>query len=519
MKRFAPKSLLGQVTLVLALALLVAQAVSVIALYRASEKRRDASAVNSIALRLIAETAGRDRAGELRRRAAERRLRPRLEQRRTRQLERLAEGTIPFAPGSANTPPLSEVRRGGGLSFARLMRLSLQRSEESPVALEATRVARYETALSEVLEEQDVPAGEIRIARRRAGDDPHVSRIINEMRAPPFRNWDDRILLVAAIENVDGPGWLTVRLPEPKKETGGLPLILAQTLVLFVVLMVALYLVLRRLTRPLAQLTERVDDFSKAPDQAVQLEETGPSDTRQLIAAHNAMEARIAALLDEKDVMLGAIGHDLKTPLAALRVRIESVPDEAQRARMADSIEDITRTLDDILSLARVGRRGNTNGDRAEPVDVRALADSVVEEFEDLGDPVSFDEGDGPTKRLVAHVQVTWLKRALRNLVSNAVRYGGSARVSVSKTTQEGRAFFVLRVEDDGPGIDEDQIANMLEPFTRGEESRNRSTGGAGLGLTLARAIAEAHDGALVLANRRDGETVKGLVAEIRIPE
>ena len=91
--------------------------------------------------------------------------------------------------------------------------------------------------------------------------------------------------------------------------------------------------------------------------------------------------------------------------------------------------------------------------------------------------------------------------------------------MSVPKTTHKGRAFLALRVEDDGPGIDEDQIASMLEPFTRGEESRNRSTGGAGLGLTLARAIAAAHDGALVLANRREGEAVKGLVAEIRIPE
>ena len=187
------------------------------------------------------------------------------------------------------------------------------------------------------------------------------------------------------------------------------------------------------------------------------------------------------------------------------------MPDEAQRARMADSIEDITRTLDDILSLARVGRAGE---DEREAVDITALADSVVEEFEDLGEPVTTELADGPAPRIVAAVQVTWLKRALRNLVSNAVRYGECARVSVRREVGQKAGVVVLSVEDDGPGIAQDDIADMLEPFTRGDVSRNRSTGGAGLGLTLARAIAEAHGGSLKLENRKEG----GLKAEIRIP-
>jgi len=112
--------------------------------------------------------------------------------------------------------------------------------------------------------------------------------------------------------------------------------------------------------------------------------------------------------------------------------------------------------------------------------------------------------------RLVAQIQVTWIKRALRNLTSNAVRYGETAELSVLQ--EDGMA--VLRVDDHGPGIAPEQIADMLEPFTRGEASRNRATGGAGLGLTLARAIAEAHGGELVLTNRLEG----GLRAQIRLP-
>ncbi len=249
-----------------------------------------------------------------------------------------------------------------------------------------------------------------------------------------------------------------------------------------------------------------MEQFDAAHPDATPLAAEGPQDIQRLIAAQNAMEARIGTLLEEKDVMLGAIGHDLKTPLAALRVRIETVENADERTKMAAGIEDITRSLDDILSLARIGR------DAAPPerTNITALVASVVEEYEDRGMAVAFDG----TNRVVAPVHVTWLRRALRNLISNAVRYAGSAQVAM----REDSGQLVLRVDDDGPGIPADRIADMLEPFTRGEASRNRATGGAGLGLTLARAIAQQHGGTLVLANREeDGRTV-GLRAELRLP-
>ncbi|HUQ13730.1 MAG TPA: ATP-binding protein, partial [Novosphingobium sp.] len=191
------------------------------------------------------------------------------------------------------------------------------------------------------------------------------------------------------------------------------------------------------------------------------------------------------------------------TPLAALRVRIESVEDDTERGRMAATIEDIVRSLDDILTLARVGRPS----DLPEPTELSALAAAVVEEYEDLGEPVTLAESG----RLVAPVRAAWLRRGLRNLVDNALRYGVRARVSLSR--DEGCA--VIRVEDDGPGLPESEIERMMEPFTRMEASRNSMTGGAGLGLTLARAIAEQHGGTLNLTNRADDA---GLVATIRLP-
>ena len=120
----------------------------------------------------------------------------------------------------------------------------------------------------------------------------------------------------------------------------------------------------------------------------------------------------------------------------------------------------------------------------------------------------------GEAQRMVMPLRATWLRRALRNLVSNALRYGSRARVTLRREDNEA----VLVVEDDGPGIPEHEIARMLEPFTRLEASRNSATGGAGLGLTLARAIADQHAGSLVLANRQQGGETKGLTATLRLP-
>jgi signal transduction histidine kinase len=318
-------------------------------------------------------------------------------------------------------------------------------------------------------------------------------------------------LIIASIHQPDGQ-WLTTRLIRPGGEQHILSSLLWQTLFLYVVLVSAVALIVRRITRPLAALTRRLEEFARDRTLEGQLSPSGPDDIRRLFTAHNAMETRIARLLDEKDVMLGAIGHDLKTPLAALRVRIESVESDADRAPMAAGIEDINRTLDDILSLARVGRPT----DPLEPTELGALVGAVVDEYEDMGEPVTLEHGE----RIVLPLRATWLRRALRNLASNAVRYAGSARVTLHRQDAgSGPGFAVLVVEDDGPGIPDADIERMVEPFTRLEASRNTGTGGAGIGLTLARAIAEQHGGSLTLANRRSPDgTVIGLTATIRLP-
>jgi signal transduction histidine kinase len=458
--RLWPRSLLGQMLFAVAAALLVAQAISTYLLVLSQEQRRETGAANGLAFQLISE--------------------PSFEYRRP-------EGRLPQ-----------------GVVERRDQRNWFERSAASPLRPGEVRDAEREKLLHAILLEQGVDPAELVVTTRPVIEDEYVtSRLRERQRWRGETDWTSRELIVAGLKRRGEAEWTIARVPVPSAELGALGGIIGQTLILYLVLVGGLGLLLRRITRPLAALTTRVEHFANTREAHGQLEPDGPDDTRRLIAAHNAMEARIAALLDEKDVMLGAIGHDLKTPLAALRVRIESVEDEAERARMAASIEDITRTLDDILSLARIGRAT----DQPENTEMGALAASVVEEFEDMDEDVML----GVTDRIALPVRITWLRRALRNLIANALRYGGGrARVSL---VREG-GMLAIGVEDDGPGIPENELCAMLEPFRRGDPSRNKETGGAGLGLTLARAIAEQHGGTLVLANRAEG----GLRAEIRLP-
>jgi signal transduction histidine kinase len=233
------------------------------------------------------------------------------------------------------------------------------------------------------------------------------------------------------------------------------------------------------------------------------VEPRGPGDLKRAIEAFNAMNARVSALLDEKDRMLGAIGHDLRTPLASLRLRAEAIEEGETRDRIIAITEEMTAMLEDILVLARSGRL------REPPrrVDVAALAETVADQFAELGADVTF-AGEG---RAVASVRSDLLRRALRNLVDNAVKYGGSAEVRVAAGAD---GAVRIEVADRGPGLPPDQLARAAEPFYRAEESRSRSTGGAGLGLAIAHAVAESHGGALTLANREGG----GLVAALTLP-
>ena len=478
MKRLLPKSLLGQVTLAVALTLFLVQGANAVFAWNIEKDRVETALVNTLGLRLIASQRLRD--------SDDANLVVRLDPRPPRQFEQR---------DGAPRPPRRGGRRFSGTDFTRAETFETMPSDRP--------LPELEERLAETLRNNGREFTELRIVARPVSADPVAQRFLRRLAMRRGLREDDIPDEIAVAGVTDGTRWDIVRAPiRPPHRHFGPVFPMARAALLTALLCFVLWLVLRRITGPLAQLTKRTERFSQKPGASEPMEPSGPEDVRRLIAAHNAMEARIGAMLDEKDVMLGAIGHDLKTPLAALRVRVEGVENETARARMVDSIEDITRTLDEILLLARIGR----NDRPAERTDLFAVLVSLVEEFEDMEQPVMLLDG----QRLAAPIHLTWLKRGLRNLISNALRYGGTAEVQL---TREG-AQAVISVEDDGPGIPEDRIADMLEPFARGEASRNRATGGAGLGLTIARAVAEQHGGSLILANRNQG----GLRAELRLP-
>jgi signal transduction histidine kinase len=277
-------------------------------------------------------------------------------------------------------------------------------------------------------------------------------------------------------------------------------LVLAEVILFALVLAVTLTLAMRfaRPMQELASASERIGaDRSASP-----IAERGPPDIRAAIHSFNAMTKRVSDLLREKDGMLGAIGHDLRTPLASLRIRAESVEPLSERRKIIETLDDMSLMVDEILDLARLGH----SGEPFVPVDIAALADAVVEEFRDLGKNATFV--DAP--RTVLRVQPLLTKRLLRNLVENAIKFADSARVSIEATERT----VALCVADDGPGIGPEALERVFEPFYRLENSRSRTTGGAGLGLSIAQGIARNQGAELVLENGHS----KGLVARVVWP-
>jgi len=253
--------------------------------------------------------------------------------------------------------------------------------------------------------------------------------------------------------------------------------------------------------RPLKRLERAADalgrDLSGPP-----LEENGPREVRQAARAFNTMQTRLASFMDERLRILSAVSHDLKTPITRLKMRAELLADERQRDKILADLDDMETLLAATLDFLR----GEARSEAGVPVDVDALLASIADDFGDMGQSVEWTGGvDAP---LVARPQA--LKRCLTNLIENAVFYGGGARVSAVDTADA----LVIHIDDGGPGIADTDLEALFEPFRRGETSRNRATGGVGLGLAIARNLARAHGGEVRLANRAEG----GLRASVTLP-
>jgi signal transduction histidine kinase len=256
----------------------------------------------------------------------------------------------------------------------------------------------------------------------------------------------------------------------------------------------------RRVVRPISQLAAAATQAAQG-GAAPRVPEEGPDDVRSAARAFNAMTDQVTRTLESQRQLLSAVGHDLRTPITALRINSEFIEEPELRERIQKNLEELQELTEAVLSAGR-----GAGGEQKRKIDLAALVESLCTDLDELGEAVSWHV------RAAAPVSCrpNEIRRAVRNLIENAIAYGNKAQVRLSDTPES----YEIVVEDEGPGIPEHDRARVFEPFVRLEASRNTETGGSGLGLTLVKAIAEGHGGKIELENRIE----RGLRARLSLP-
>jgi len=302
--------------------------------------------------------------------------------------------------------------------------------------------------------------------------------------------WSDAITIGYKFPDV---GWLVLRAAQPRLRPWHSP-----TFLLAFVLMTAAAAVLslwavRRLTGPVSLLAEAAERLGRDVN-APPLPETGPEEVVRAAAAFNTMAGRIRRFVQDRTFLLTAIGHDLRTPITRLKLRAEFIEDDEQRGKFMADLDE----LDAMVASTLVFGRDTADTEPAVAFDMVALLRTVLDDAADArpdkAERLSFS---GPS-HLTVTGRILALKRSFMNLVGNALKYGDAARMTLQ--TRPGLA--TITIDDDGPGLPPDELERIFEPFYRVEDSRNRETGGTGLGLPIARNILRAHGGDVVLVNR-----------------
>jgi signal transduction histidine kinase len=257
----------------------------------------------------------------------------------------------------------------------------------------------------------------------------------------------------------------------------------------------------RLASAPMLQLARAADRLGRG-ESFDPLPESGPEETRHANIAFNRMRARLDRYIRDRTAMLAAVAHDLRTPITSLRLRAEFIEDEEMKAKILETLSEMQAMAESVLAFAR----GDAESEASRPTDISALVESVVADAAENGRDARFEE----SPPITLNCRPFALKRAVGNLLDNATFYGVRARAKVIR----GREEVEIVIDDDGPGIPEAELEHVFDPFVRLEGSRSRETGGAGLGLAIARSILRAHGGDVKLKNRPEG----GLRATAALP-
>lgn len=260
------------------------------------------------------------------------------------------------------------------------------------------------------------------------------------------------------------------------------------------------WMLARRSIAPVKLFAEAAERLGRDP-RAAPVPLDGPSEIAEAAVAFNRMQTRLNRYVEDRTTVIAAIAHDLRTPLMRLSLRLEQAPESIRAASEADIYD-----MQAMIAAGLAFFRDATQSVERRALDLRSLTESIVDDLADRGAAVSLADGDP----LVLTGDATGIKAMIGNLVGNALKYAGDAVVTLSQ--EDGHAC--IEVRDHGPGIDPDDLDRVFEPFFRGERSRNRDTGGIGLGLASVRGIARAHGGDATIGNHPDG----GAIATVWLP-
>lgn len=314
----------------------------------------------------------------------------------------------------------------------------------------------------------------------------------------------DRLVdrLVVSLE-LSPQRWLNVVLRLPGRDLEWLRTSLLYNLALALALSGLAIWFLRRVTRPIKNLAGAADALGRG-EQMPMLTETGPQEIRRATAAFNAMQDRLTRFVKDRTQMLAAISHDLRTPITSLRLRAELLDDETAKANIVRTLDDMQSMTESLLAFARDDAASEPVSD----VDILALLEDCAALFKAQGAHIDFDIS-APSVAVLRGRPLA-LKRAISNLVENAILYGDHATISVASDDRT----ISFKIRDHGPGIPPERMEEMFKPFSRIETSRNRETGGTGLGLSIARSIIHRHGGEISLQNADEG----GLIVTVTLP-
>ncbi len=312
-------------------------------------------------------------------------------------------------------------------------------------------------------------------------------------------------LVVALSVQLDDGRWLNMAASMNLQRSSLLRIFITVGIMAIAIIIIIAFTV-RRMTRPLQNLAVAAEQLGRG-GKGENIEASGPPEVKSAIEAFNVMQERLTRFVQDRTRMLAAISHDLRTPITSLRIRAEFIEDDENRNRIIMTLDEMQRMVEATLAFAR------DEANREEParVDLGELLDAIVADYEDMGQQVHLAQTAKERRtRTIITCRTISIKRALRNLIDNAVRYGKEAQIDFSA----GDQGITITIADRGPGIPQDRIADMFEPFVRLDTSRSEETGGIGLGLAIARSNIHAHGGVLKLENRTQG----GLIATVSLP-